>query len=69
MFVHPTIAMDPNASTSHSPSLRAMLETSMMTQVAHGQLIVKLLNKVAALRVDFAEHRSSFPSPLPSSSS
>lgn len=69
MFVHPTIAMDPDVSTSHSPLLRAMLETSMTTHATHGQLIVKLLNKVAALRVDFAEHRSSFPSPLPSSSS
>ena len=45
-------------------SLRAMMETFMTTQAAHGQLLNKLITEVAALRVDFTEYRNAFP-PLP----
>ena len=34
-------------------SLHAMMETFMMTQAAHGQLLNELITKVAALRADF----------------
>ena len=42
------------------PSLRAMMETFMMTQVAHGQLLDGLIAEVAALRAEFSEYRSAF---------
>ena len=35
-FVDPIAAMDPGASTSHSPTICTMLETCLTTQVAHG---------------------------------
>ena len=57
-----------------SPSLRPMLErvletqsshytmmeTFMTTRAAHGQLLDSLIIDVAALRIEFNEHRSSF---------
>ena len=49
-------------------SLRAMMETFMNTQAAHGQLLDKLIIEVASLRVDFTEYRSAFPPPPPSNS-
>ena len=49
-------------------SLRAMMETFMATQAAHGQLLDGLIAKVATLRADFSEYRSAFPPPLPSDS-
>ena len=42
-------------------SLRAIMETFMTTQAAHGQLLDGLITEVAALRVDFSEYRSAFP--------
>ena len=45
-------------------SLRAMMETFITTQAAHGQLLNELITKVVALRVDFTEYRNAFP-PLP----
>ena len=45
-------------------SLRAMMESFITTQAAHGQLLNELITKVAALRVDFTEYRNAFP-PLP----
>ena len=45
-------------------SLRAMMESFITTQAAHGQLLNELVTKVAALRVDFTEYRNAFP-PLP----
>ena len=49
-------------------SLRAMMETFMTTQAAHGQLLDGLIAEVAALRADFSEYRSAFPPPPPSDS-
>ena len=42
-------------------SLRAMMETIMTTQAAHGQLLDEFIAKVAALRANFSEYRSAFP--------
>nr|POE81654.1 hypothetical protein CFP56_28118 [Quercus suber] len=60
------------AATTHTspppPSVRAMMETFMMTQAAHGQLLNGLIAEVVALRVDFSEYRSAFPPPPPSDS-
>ena len=50
------------------PSLCAMIETVMMTQAAHGQLLDNLLAKVVALRMDLADYRRPVP-PSPSSDS
>nr|XP_023883392.1 uncharacterized protein LOC111995693 [Quercus suber] len=49
-------------------SLRAMMETFMTTQAAHGQLLDGLIAEVAALRAKFSEYRSAFPPPPPSKS-
>ncbi|XP_050248672.1 disease resistance protein At4g27190-like [Quercus robur] len=49
-------------------SLRAMMETFMTTQAAHGQLLDGLIAEVAVLRADFSEYRSAFPPPPPSDS-
>ena len=35
-FVDPIAAMDPGASTSHSPTIRTILKTCLTTQAAHG---------------------------------
>ena len=48
------------------PSLRAMMETFMTTQAAHGQLLDGLIAEVAALRAKFSEYMSAFPPPPPS---
>ena len=60
------------AATAHTdpppPSLRAMMETFMMTQAAYGQLLDGLIAEVTALREDFLEYRSAFPPPSPSDS-
>ena len=44
-------------------SLRAMMNSFMTTQEAHGQLLNELLTEVATLKVDFAKYRSVFPPP------
>ena len=49
-------------------SLRAMMETFMMTQAAHRELLDELISEVAALGADFTECRSAFPPPPPSDS-
>ena len=49
-------------------SLCEMMETFMMTQAAHGQLLDDLISDVVVLRADFAKYRRSFP-PLPLSDS
>ena len=61
IHVGPIAAVDPVANVeTNDPTVtpplspRAMMETFMTTQVAHGQLI-----EVAILRVDFAEYRGS----------
>ena len=49
-------------------SLHAMMETFIMTQAAHGQLLDGLIAEVATLRADFSEYMSAFPPPPPSDS-
>ena len=65
--------MDPSSGandvdpTVTSPlSLRAVMESFMTTQAAHGQLLDELLIEVVALRADFVDYRSAFPRPPPS---
>ena len=72
VHVDPTEAVDPSGDddtvdpTATTPlSLRAMMESFMTTQTAHGQLIDELLTGVAAVRDDFAEYRRAFPPPPP----
>jgi len=40
-----------------------MMETFMMAQAAHGQLLDDFITNVVALRDDFVEYSSSFPPP------
>jgi len=56
-----------NADPTVAPplSLRAMMESFMTTQAAHGQLLDGLLTKVASLRANFMEYSSAFPPPPP----
>ena len=60
------------AATTHTgplpPSLRAMMETIMTTQAAHGQLLYGFFGEVAALRADLVNYRRAVP-PSPSSDS
>ena len=63
-FVDPTADVDLSPRTSSSLSMRTMLETCLTVQAAHGQILLDLLNKVAALRVDLAHARgASSPNP------
>ena len=48
-YVDPTATMDPPPSTSSDFSLRAMLDTIMTVQAAHGQLLLDMLNELHAL--------------------
>ena len=50
------------------PSLRAMMETIMMTQAAHGQLLNGFFAEVAALQADLADYRRAVPPSPPSDS-
>ena len=50
------------------PFLRAMMETIMTTQAAHGQLLYGFFAEVAALRVDLAYYRHAVPPSAPSDS-
>ena len=72
VHVDPTAVVDPagdddTADPTVTPpfSIRAMMESFMTSQVAHGQLIDELLTEVVALRADFAECRSAFSPPPP----
>ena len=65
-YVDPTATADPPPSTSSDSSLRAMLDTVMIVQAAHGQLLLDVLNEVAALQAALADARGS-PSPAPHS--
>ena len=51
------------------PSLRAMMETIMTTQAAHGQLLYGFFAEVAALRAGLADYRHTVPPSPPSDSS
>ena len=50
------------------PSLRAIMETIMTTQAAHGPLLYGFLAEVAALRADLADYRRAVPPSPPSDS-
>ena len=50
------------------PSLRAMMETIMTTQAAHGQLLYGFFSEVAALRADLVDYRRAIPCSPPSDS-
>ena len=50
------------------PSLRAMMETIMTTQAAHGQLLDGLLAEVAALQANLADYGHPIPPSPPSNS-
>ena len=68
-FVDPTIVVDPSPSTSSSSSMCIMLEMCLIVQVAHGQLLLDLLNEVAILRADFVDARGASPPAPPSDQS
>ena len=65
-FMDPTATVDPPLSTSSSSSMHTMLETRLAVQAAHGQLLLDLLNEVAALRADLANARGASPPAPPS---
>ena len=68
-FVDSTIAMDPSPSTSSAFSIRTMLDMVLNIQVAHGELLLDLLNEVVALQADLADARGSTPPAPPSDES
>ena len=53
-FVDPTAAADPPPSTSDVASMCHTLDTIMIVQVAHGQLLVDVLTELQALRANLA---------------
>ena len=56
--------MDPPLFTSSSSSMHTTLETCLTIQATHGQLLLDLLNEVAALQADLAYARGASP-PVP----
>ena len=54
----------PPPPTSDDSDIRRMLETIMIVQAAHGQILVDMIDELRALRVDLAHLRRS-PSPPP----
>ena len=53
----------PPPSTSDDSDIRCMLETVMTVQVAHGPILVDMLDKFRALRADLEHLRRSPPPP------
>ena len=68
-FVDPIAAMDPPPFTSSSSFMRTMLKTCLIVQVTHGQILLDLLNEVAALRENLAHARGASPPGPPSDES
>ena len=68
-FVNATAAVYPPPSTSSSSSMHTMLDMVLTVQVAHGQLLLDLLNEVAALQAALADARGSTPPAPPSDES
>ena len=62
-YVDLTAVVDPPPSTLGDSSIRSMLDTVMTIQVAHGQLLVDVLTKLQALRVNFVSVQRSSPPP------
>ena len=52
----------PPPPTSNDSHIRRMLETVMIVQVAHGQILVDMLDELCALRADL-EHLRHLPPP------
>ena len=68
-YVDPTVVAVPPSSTSSDSFLRAMLDTVLIVQASHGQLLLDVLNDVAALRAELAIARGSTPPASPSKES
>ena len=64
-FVDPTVVFKPLASSLGDTSIRSILDTVMAIQAAHGQLLLDVLTKLRALRVDLMSTRGSTPQPPP----
>ena len=61
-FVDPAAAtIVPPPSTSDDSDIRRMLETIIIVQAAHGQLLVDMLDELRALREDLEHLRPSPP--------
>ena len=68
-YVDPTVVVVPPSSTSSDSFLRAMLDTVLTVQASHGQLLLDVLNDVAALRAELAIAKGSTPPASPSKES
>ena len=53
-YVDPTAVVDPPPSSSSDSTIQSMLDIVMIVQVAHGQLLLDVLNNLHALRADLA---------------
>ena len=62
-FVDPTATIDPPPSSSSDASIWTMLETMMIVQAAHGQILVDVLTELQALHADLASVWHSTPPP------
>ena len=60
-FIDPTTVAVPPPSTLDDSCIRRMLETVMTVQVAHGQLLVDMLDELHSLRADLESLRRSPP--------
>ena len=58
-YVDPIAAVDPPPSTLSNSSLHAMLDNILTIQALHGQILLDVLNEVAALRANLAHARGS----------
>ena len=62
-YVDLNTAATPPPSTSDDSSICRMLDTVMIVQAAHGQLLVDVFMELQALRADLASIRQSPPPP------
>ena len=53
-FVDPTTAVNPPPSSSSDAFLQSMLDTILIVQVTHGQILVDVLTELQVLRPDLA---------------
>ena len=63
-YVDPTTAIDPPPSSSSDAFLQSMLDTILIVQVTHGQILVDMLTELQVLRPDLASARQ-FTTPPP----
>ena len=64
-YVEPTTVVDPPPSSSSDSSIRSILDTVMIVQATHGQLLLDVLNELHALRANLAGAQDSTPQPPP----